>query len=121
MIAPQPANTSAKVPIASAASARGSGGDFTPPPAATGLQTMQQKTGLALPDRLAAPRGCGRLDDGKSLALRLARLHRFHDRAVHPDCDRVRARDRDLLDAGRLQPRLVLPSINRPPTAADLR
>src|SRR5436190_3778266 len=121
MIAPQPANTSAKVPIASAASARGSGGDFTPPPAATGLQTMQQKTGFALPDRLAAPRGCGRLDDGKSLALRLVRLHRFHDRAVNPVCDLVRERDRDLLEAGRLQPSLVLAFRKHPRNDADVR
>ena len=49
-----------------------------------------------------------------SPVLGLARLHRLDDRAVHPVCDLVRELDAHLLEARRLEPRLVLALVSAP-------
>src|SRR5919201_3643874 len=94
--APAPANTSAKVPIASATSARASG---------TGINNSRRSPQA---ESQAAP------------SRRLARLARLHDRAVHPICDPVRELDRHVLETRRLEPGNVLRPRKRARDAADI-
>src|SRR5579884_4429900 len=54
------------------------------------------------------------------IVLRLARLDRFDDRAVHAVCDLVRELDAHLLEAGRLEPGAILAARERAGDAAHV-
>src|SRR5215218_1415260 len=70
--------------------------------------------------RSAAAGAHRRSHDRQTLALRLVCLDRLGDRAVHAVGDLVRELDAYLLEAGRLQSRLVLALRQRAGDAADV-
>src|SRR5579862_4402542 len=96
--APQPAKTSANVPIVSATSARRS----------------------ARLIRLAARRRRRGFDYRQTLPLGSVRLDRLHDCAVHAVGYLVGEFDRDFIEPSCLQPGDILASRQRPGDAADV-